>query len=61
MTEDISRSFEAFDLLFISRDCNRFAHECAHLVSHDNQVEEWLITPPGLREFVDDDCNPVHG
>jgi len=49
--EDLSRSFEAFDLVFINRKCNRFAHECARLVSRDNPVEEWLITPPGLRDI----------
>jgi hypothetical protein len=58
--EDISWSFEAFHLSFISRDCNRLVHECARLVSHENQVE-WLITPPGLREIADIDCNMVHG
>ena len=59
--DGLSRSFEAFDLMFISRDCNRLAHECARLVSHENRVEEWLIIPPGLREIVEMDCNLVHG
>lgn len=58
--EDLTRSFEAFELIFISRDCNRLAHECARLVSRDNQVVEWLITLPGLRGIVDNDCNSFH-
>ena len=59
--DGLSRCFEAFDFMFISRDCNRLAHECARLVSHENRVEEWLIIPPGLREIVEMDCNLVHG
>ena len=59
--EDLSQSFEALDLVLISQKCNRLAHECAHLVSCDNLVEEWLITPPGLRNILDDDCNLVYG
>jgi hypothetical protein len=26
--KDLNRSFKAFDLMFIHRDCNRLAHEC---------------------------------
>lgn len=60
--EDTSQSFEAFDLSFVSRDCNRLlAHECARLVSQNKPVDEWLITPLGLKEIVDTDCNPFHG
>lgn len=58
--EFLSRSFEAFDLCFVSRNCNKLAHECARLVSRDNQVVEWLMTPPELRAILDTDCNPVH-
>ena len=53
----LSRSFKAFDLTFISRKCNRLAHECAWLVFRDHQVEEWLLTPPGLGNIVISDCN----
>ena len=59
--DDLSRSFEAFDLMFIHRECNRLAHECARLVSDGHRVVEWLITPPGLRDIVDADCNSAHG
>ena len=59
--EDLSLSFEAFDLMFIPRNCNRLAHECARLVSNEHQVVEWLVTPLGLRHIVDADYNRVHG
>lgn len=59
--DGLSRSFEALELMFISRNCNILAHECARLVSRDNQVEEWHITPLGVRDIVDSDCNLVHG
>jgi hypothetical protein len=45
--EDLSWSFEAFDLMFIPRNCNRLAHECAHLVSNEHKVVEWLVTHLG--------------
>jgi hypothetical protein len=53
----LSWSFEACDLHFISRNCKRLFHECARLTSRDNQVVEWLINPPGLRDIIDADCN----
>ena len=59
--EDLSLSFEAFDLMFIPRNCNRLAHECARPVSNEHQVVEWLVTPLGLRHIVDADYNRVHG
>lgn len=55
--ESLSRSFDDFNLCFISRACNKIAHECARRVSQDHQVEEWLITPPGLRDMLNEDCN----
>jgi hypothetical protein len=58
--DELSRGFESFDLCFIYRDCNRLAHECARLVSRENPVDEWLVTPPGLRDIAHDDCNPAH-
>jgi ribonuclease HI len=57
--EDLSRSFEDFRFSFISRVCNKVAHECTRMVSRDNQVVEWLITPPGLRDVISTDCNPL--
>ena len=59
--DEPSRGFEAFDLCFIYRDCNRLAHECARLVNREQPVMEWLITPQGLRATIDDDCNLAHG
>lgn len=58
--ESPSRSFEGFKLLFVSRNCNNLAHECARLVSRDVQVEEWLITPSELRDAETLDCNLAH-
>jgi hypothetical protein len=60
LMDDLSRSFEGFELLFVNRKCNKVAHECARLVSSISQVEEWLITPPGLRDIINNDCNPDH-
>ena len=54
---ELSRSFEFFSLCFVTRKCNRLAHECAWLVFRDHQVEEWLLTPPGLGNIVISDCN----
>ena len=59
MTE-LNWSFEYFSLCFVSRTCNILAHECARLVSRENPVGEWLITPPGLRDLVVSDCNAAH-
>lgn len=50
--EDLSRSFEGFSFRFISRKCNKLAHECDRFVSCNSQVE-WLIIPPGLRDIID--------
>jgi len=58
---DLSRNFEGFRLCFISRNCNRLAHECARLVNREQPVMEWLITPQGLRATIDDDCNLAYG
>jgi hypothetical protein len=58
---DLSWSFDDFSLCFASRTCNRLAHECAKLVSRENPVVEWLITPPGLRVIADADCNTALG
>lgn len=58
--EELSRSFEDFRLSFISRVCNKVAHECACMVSPDILVVEWLITPPVLRDIINADCNPVY-
>lgn len=58
--EDLSGSFKGFKFCFINRKCNKLAHECARLVSRNSQVEEWLITPPRLRDIADFDCNPAH-
>ena len=58
--EDLSRSFENFSLCFISRTCNNLAHACARLVSHNSQVVEWPITPPGLTDIINSDCKFVH-
>lgn len=57
---ELSRSFEVFDLCFTYRACNRLAHECARLVSRENPEEEWLVTPLGLRDIAHDDCNPAY-
>ena len=46
--EELSRGFVEFKLVFASRNCNRVAYEGAKLVSRDNQVVEWHITPPAL-------------
>jgi ribonuclease HI len=56
--EEISRSFEEFHFRFISRNCNMLAHACTRLVSRDSQVAEWSITPPGLMDTINRDCNP---
>lgn len=58
--EVLSRSFDAFSFCFIGRNCNKLAHACARLVSRDNQVAEWLLTPPGLADIRANDCNPIH-
>jgi len=58
--QDLSRNFEAFSFCFVSRTCNKLAHECARLVSRENPVEMWHIIPPGLQGTVDLDCNPAH-
>jgi len=58
---ELSRSFEFFSLCFVTRKCNRLAHECAKLVSRGNPVDEWLLAPPGLRVIIDDDCDLAHG
>ena len=59
--EDLSQSFEAFSFCFVSIICNRLAHECAILVSHENPVEVWPIIALGLQATADVDCNPAHG
>lgn len=48
-----------FNLNFASRDCNKVAHACARLVSRNTQVVEWPITPPGLADILDRDCNLI--
>jgi hypothetical protein len=57
--EEFSRSFEEFNFRFISRNCNMLAHACTWLVSRDSQVAEWLLTPPGLIDIINRDCNHV--
>ena len=56
--EEMSQSFEFFSLRFVSRDCNKLAHECARLVSTNSQVKEWHVAPPRLRDIINIDCNP---
>jgi hypothetical protein len=58
--EDLSRNFDSFSLCFISRTCNTLAHACVRLVSRASQVVEWPITPPGLMDIINRDCNPNH-
>lgn len=55
--EVLSRSLADFSFSYSSRTCNLLAHECAKLVSRNNQVEEWLVPPPGLWGIIESDCN----
>ena len=57
---DISLSFSGFNLVYVSRSCNRLAHESAKLVNPGCVVLEWRNEIPLALRGIIESCNSAH-
>lgn len=57
-TRLISSCFENFDVTFVSRSCNRVAHQLAKEVSGDIRLGMWHLAPSCVAHLLISDCNP---